>query len=98
YFGIQLTNTLQETTPDATLVAFTLGLSFLSVALFSALPSQDASRIPLYSALRGGAALGGESHSSLRSRGWLAAAKLALCLPLLVGAGLLIQTVDNLFS
>jgi predicted permease len=98
FFGVQLTNTLLEPAPDGTVIAFAAAISVFGMAIFSAFPALDASRIPLLSALRGGTALGGEGRGSLGSRGWLTAVQLALCLPLMVGAGLLIQTVDNLFS
>lgn len=82
--------------PDYAVFTFIAMLSVLSVLLFAVFPAVRASGIPLFSALRGSATILVRNGSSLGSRGWLVAAQCALCLPLLVGAGLLIQTVSNL--
>ncbi len=84
--------------PDYAVFTFIAMLSVLSVLLFAVFPAVRASGIPLFSALRGSATALARNGSSLGSRGWLVAAQCALCLPLLVGAGLLIQTVSNLTS
>jgi predicted permease len=84
--------------PDLTVVAFTAGLSGLCVLLFALFPALSASRASVYTAMKGGTKAVNEDKGSLLSRGWLVAAQFALCLPLLVGAGLLMQTVDQLFQ
>lgn len=84
--------------PDLTVVGFTAGLSALCVLLFALFPALSASGSPGYSAMHAGVKTVSAERGSLLSRGWLVAAQFALCLPLLVGAGLLIQTVDRLFT
>ena len=57
----------------------------------------SSSSIELAPALKG-TAIVGKQHKGFGSRGWFVAAQFALCLPLLVGAGLLIRSVENLYS
>lgn len=82
--------------PDPTVIGFVAGISIFALLLFAVLPAVRASAVPLFSILKGRPALLNGDGSSLGSRGWLISAQFALCLPLLVGAGLLIQTVVNL--
>jgi predicted permease len=95
--AVVLTNTL-DAAPDPAVAGFVAAVSILSVLLFAALPAVRASEVPLFSMLRGSATALDRGGSTLGSRGWLIAAQFALSLPLLVGAGLLIQTVSNLLD
>ena len=84
--------------PDLLVIAFTVSLSVVCVLLFALVPALSASRASVSSVLQAGAKTVSHERGSLLSRGWLVAAQFALCLPLLVGSGLLIQTVDRLFA
>lgn len=95
--AVVLTDTV-DAAPDPAVAGFVAAVSILSVLLFAALPAVRASEVPLFSILRGSATVRDRSGSTLGSRGWLIAAQFALCLPLLIGAGLLIQTVSNLLD
>lgn len=85
-----------DAAPDQRIFVFTLSICLISVLLFALFPAVQASRIHLAPALKGAGILSG-NRRSLGARGWFIASQFALCLPLLVGAGLLIRTVDNLF-
>jgi putative ABC transport system permease protein len=80
---------------DAQVLLFTLGVSMLTALLFGLAPAIQASRPDLNLALREG-----EGRTSTASRGWvrhsLAVSEVALAMLLLVGAGLMINTMLRL--
>ena len=86
---------LDRVAPDATVVTFTALLSLATGLMFGILPALRTSRPNLQSTLNEGAR-GGESRATSRWRSTLVVAELALSLVLLVGAGLLIQSLTRL--
>ncbi len=77
---------------DVPVVLFTLGISVVTALLFGLLPAIQASRSDLNLVLREG-----ENRTSTASRGWarhaLAVSEVALAMVLLIGAGLMINTI-----
>ena len=84
-----------EITVDARVLLFTLGVSLLTAILFGLAPAMQASRADLNVVLREG-----ERKTTTRSgrlaRHSLAVAEVALAMVLLVGAGLMINTIFHL--
>ena len=84
-----------EITVDARVLLFTLGVSLLTAILFGLAPAMQASRADLNVVLREG-----ERKTTTRSgrlaRHSLAVAEIALAMVLLVGAGLMINTIFHL--
>ncbi|HKN25558.1 MAG TPA: ABC transporter permease [Candidatus Acidoferrum sp.] len=86
--------------PDWRVFAFTLSVSLLTGLLFGVAPALRSTRIDLTPALQENASTlpGGVRHSrkGLHFGGGLVAAQIALSIIVLVGAGLLVRTVQNL--
>ena len=80
---------------NGTVLFFTAAISLVSGILFGLFPALKAARVSLHSALKEGNR-GGPSKGGLRLRDALVVAQFALALALLVGAGLMIQTLWNL--
>jgi len=80
---------------DARLLAFTLALSFAAGILFSIVPAIQAARASLNDALKQGgrSGIGGQGHGL---RDLLVIMEVAAALVLLIGAGLMIQTLARL--
>ena len=80
---------------DGLVVAFTVGVAAITGLVFGLTPAWGVVRADLYDTLRDGGrgAVGGRKS---RLRGALVIGEVALSLMLLIGAGLLIQTVRNL--
>jgi putative ABC transport system permease protein len=74
---------------------FTTVISLATGILFGLVPALKATRVSLQEALKAGGR-SGESRASMRLRDVLVAAQFALAFVLLVGAGLMIQTLWNL--
>lgn len=83
---------------DFRLIAFAVGVSILSTALFGLFPAIQAAKVDLNSALKeGGRTFAGETHGN-RSRKILVVTQIALAAILVIGAGLLIRSLDRLLS
>ncbi len=86
--------------PDARVLAFTAAVSVLTGILFGLAPALRATRVDLTPALKSSAgaisALGQRARWGLGKS--LVVAQVALSLPLLMGAGLFVQTLGNLQS
>jgi len=80
---------------DASTLAFTLALGVGTAFLFGLVPAIRGARGDLQSALKDGARTVGESRRDWLRSG-LVTAEVALCLVLLVGAGLLMRSADAL--
>ncbi len=80
---------------DSRMIVFALGLSLVTGLLFSLAPALQAGRKPPLEALKQDGRTGIGSHGQ-RVRDALVVTEVALALVLLVGAGLMLQTVANL--
>jgi predicted permease len=82
--------------PDGWILGVLLALTVVSALIASAWPAWMAARNPIEPLLRQGGAQTGTGRKHHRMRGALVAAEIALSLTLLVGCGLLLQTINNL--
>jgi putative ABC transport system permease protein len=78
---------------DAGVLGFTLLVSLIAAMLFGVAPALGASRVELVDALKEGDQRSGIGARGNRLRNAMVAAELALALMLLVGAGLMVQSV-----
>ncbi len=83
-------------TPDRTVLFFTLGISLLAALAFGLAPLRNAVRVPPGWALKTSAAASGQDRGKVRAGQVVVALQMALCLVLLVAAGLLARTLRNL--
>jgi predicted permease len=86
-------NLLIDLAPDWRVMVFTLIVSFITGALFGLAPALQASKVDLIPALKDEAGLGGYRRSRLRN--WLVVAQVALSLPLLIAAGLIVRSLQQ---
>jgi len=82
---------------NPTVLAFTAIVSIACGLLFGLVPALKSTKVLVYDALKDGTR-SGESRGGVRLRDMLVVAQFALALALLVGAGLMIQTLWNLRS
>jgi predicted permease len=81
---------------DGNVLLFTLGLSLLTGIVFGLAPALQSSRLDLQETLKGGGpSVAGGQH---RTQSALVVGEVALALVLLVGAGLLIRTLQRLWD
>jgi putative ABC transport system permease protein len=82
---------------DVPVLLFTLGAAVLTGLLFGILPALQASAVPLSRELNSTSqGTGGAGGRTRRLRDAIAVAEVAVSLALLVGAGLLVRTFDNM--
>ncbi|MBI4910716.1 MAG: ABC transporter permease [Acidobacteria bacterium] len=82
---------------DPMMLGFTMMVALLTGLLFGAIPAWTAVRVDLQDALKqGGRGTAGGRHSFLRSG--LVVVQVSLALTLLAGAGLMMQTLRNLYQ
>ena len=81
---------------DATVLGFTLLLSFATGIIFGLVPAWQASHVDLNSSLKSGVRGSGGTENKGRVRNSLIMAEVALALVLLISAGLLIQSFARL--
>ena len=81
---------------DATVVAFTVGLSLLAGVLFGLLPALRFARPQVASALKAGGRGASDGRERHRARNVLVTAEIALAVVLLVGSGLMMRTFQAL--
>jgi predicted permease len=84
--------------PDGIVLAFTLVLSVLAALVFSLAPLAGAARVPMGTVLRTSSANTTADRGKTRAGQAIVALLIALCLVLLVGAGLMVRTLGNLTS
>lgn len=85
-----------DVAPDHTVLAFTVVIAFLVALALGLAPLRNAARVPPGLALKASASNVTQSRSKFRGGQVVVAVQVALCLVLLVGAGLLIRTQRNL--
>jgi predicted permease len=82
--------------PDGLVLLFALTVSALATLVFGLAPLRSALRVPPGLALKSAAARSSASRSSFRTGRIILALQTALCVVLLVAAGLLLRTLRNL--
>jgi predicted permease len=82
--------------PDATVFLYTLAVSALAVIVFGVAALRTARRAPPAVVLRSSGINSTADRARMRGARVVVAAQIALCLALLVGAGLLVRTLRNL--
>jgi putative ABC transport system permease protein len=87
---------LDEVRMDLPVLVFTLGVALLAGLLFGWGPALRGSRSQVHQLLKQGGGTAGASRSKLRSHNPLAVIEVALALVLLIGAGLLIRSFQQL--
>ncbi|MBP7777830.1 MAG: ABC transporter permease [Acidobacteria bacterium] len=87
---------LVSPSPDARILSFTFGLTLLTGIVFGLLPALRASRPDTWSTLKDTVGAVAGSGGSLYLRKGLVAAQVALSFLLLFGAGLFVQSLQNL--
>ncbi|HKW10893.1 MAG TPA: ABC transporter permease [Gemmatimonadaceae bacterium] len=85
-----------ELSIDGSVLAFTLGLSVFTGLLFGVVPALQSSRANLHETLKEGGRTGAADVSGRLLRRVLVVGEVALALTLLIGAGLLIESVAKL--
>jgi predicted permease len=96
-YRIDLAQTTFAAGPDARVLSFTLAVSALSGVVFGLVPALQSSRPDLVPALKG-ETTAGRGAARLGPRGPLVVLQVALSLVVLVGAGLLVRSLRNLFA
>jgi predicted permease len=81
--------------PDRTVLLFTLGISLVSALAFGLFPLWSASRVPVAGVLRSASPNTTSTRSRLTAARITLSAQVAVCLVLLVSAGLLLRTLRN---
>ena len=87
-----------ETRLDPWVLGFALGTAILAALIAGLLPAIQATSVSPQKELRDGGRTATAGHSRLRWRQTLVAAEVALAVVLVIGAGLMIRSVTNLFA
>ena len=82
--------------PDRRVLLFTIGISALASLIFGLAPLHSATRAPAAIGLKTSAASARQDKGKIRSGKLVVGLQMSLCLVLLVGAGLLLRTLQNL--
>ena len=87
---------LRDTAVNLPVLAFTVGLTLLTGILFGLVPAIEAARVDLNESLKEGGRNAGQGSRNHRLRNAFVVTQMALALVLLVGAGLLIKSLNRL--
>lgn len=82
--------------PDRTVLLFTIGVSALAALAFGLAPMRSATSAPMAIGLKTSAATAQTEKNKVRTGKMIVGLQMSLCLVLLVGAGLLLRTLQNL--
>ncbi|PYY24680.1 MAG: ABC transporter permease [Acidobacteria bacterium] len=82
--------------PDRIVLLFTVAISAAAALLFGLAPLRSATSAPVALALKSSALSSQHDKEKVRSGRFVVALQMSLCLVLLVGAGLLLRTLQNL--
>ncbi|TAM83931.1 MAG: ABC transporter permease [Acidobacteria bacterium] len=85
-----------DVAPDGAVLLFTLGLGLLTAVVLGLAPLRNAWRVPSGLALKAAGTVAGPGRSRLRAGQAIVALQIALCLALLLGAGLMLRSLRNL--
>jgi predicted permease len=85
-----------ELAPDTTVFAYTLGLSLVAALIFGLAPLRTARNAPLGLVLKSSAVNATADRARVGGTRVVLVGQIALCVALLVGAGLLVRTLQNL--
>jgi predicted permease len=88
----------QNLDPDRTVLFFTLGISLVVALLFGLAPLRNAIRVPIGLTLKTSAATSHTDQGGVRGRKIVMGFQVAVSVVLLVAAGLLLRTLQNLQS
>ena len=89
---------LQRVTVNLPVLGFTLGIAVLTGLVFGLVPAWEATRFDLHDSLKEGGKNVGGGASGNRVRGLFVVTQVALALVLLIGAGLLMRSLNRLQS
>jgi predicted permease len=84
--------------PDYRVVAFAAALTLVTGVLFGLAPALHASKPDLAGVIKHGSASAGSDRRSGRLRGTLVGVQVALCMALMIGAGLLLRGLQATYS
>jgi predicted permease len=85
-----------DVAPDGTVLLFTLGVGLVTALVLGLAPLRNAWRVPSGLALKAAGTVVSPGRSRFRAGQAIVALQIALCLALLMGAGLMIRTLRNL--
>ena len=85
-----------DVAPDSTVLLFTSGVGLLTALVLGLAPLRSAWRVPSGLALKAAGTVASPGRSRFRAGQAIVALQIALCLALLLGAGLMIRTLRNL--
>jgi predicted permease len=84
--------------PDRAVLFFTLAVSFVAALVFGFAPLRSIARVSPWAALRTSGTSANQDRTGFRAGQVVVAMQMAICLALLVGAGLAVRTLLNLQS
>ena len=96
--GFIIDHSMLQSSLDARVLGFTALVAMLSGALFGLAPAWQSARADLIPALKDGEASAAQGERRWNARNALVVAQVALALVMLVGAGLLVRSLQRLFA
>ena len=103
YLSISITGQLTrwagldlDVAPDANALWFTLAIAAVAAFSFGLIPLRSAAHVSLASAMKTSASTANTDRSRFRGRNLVVASQIALCVVVLVAAGLLVSSLRNL--